>query len=211
MNTQGVPCLKLPQAFFARAERAGRRDSREEACIRAARLAPDGSRAVLRSGRGRLVSRPVPAGRPPEDIAAAAVPPAAAGRACEVRWPQASRSDALFKGGAREAPRSPQPMQYSGGARDGRGRGAAGAGGGSGRVGALPPRLRVPFAGVNWSRWRNGHPKAAVLGNTPEGGRRSEVAAPNKIRRPACGGRAGPLRTAPAHGCVSLTAKPARR
>ena len=33
------------------------------------------------------------------------------------------------------------------------------------------------FAGANWSRWRNGHPKAAVQGNTPEGGRRSEVAA----------------------------------
>ncbi len=66
------------------------------------------------------------------------------------------------------------------------------------------------FAGANWSRWRNGHPQAAVLGSSPKG-RRSEVAASNVNRRPACGGRAGPVRTAPAHGCVSLTAKLARR
>lgn len=74
---------------------------------------------------------------------------------------------------------------------------------------AAAASLRV-FAGVNRSRRRNGRPQAAALGSSPKG-RRSEVAAPDVSRRPACGGRAGPLRTAPAHGCVSLTAKRARR
>lgn len=66
------------------------------------------------------------------------------------------------------------------------------------------------FAGVNRSRRRNGRPQAAVLGSSPKG-RRSEVTALDVIRRPACGGRDGPLRSAPAHGYVNLTAKPARR
>ena len=123
---------------------------------------------------------------------------------------KASRSDALFKGGAREAPRSPQPMQLFRGCRGCRGSWGWRGWRGSGRVGALSPRLSVPFAGANWSRRRKGRPQAAVLGSSPKG-RRSEVAAPNVIRRPACGGRAGPLRTAPSHGCVSLIAKTARR
>ena len=55
--------------------------------------------------------------------------------------------------------------------------GLAGLAGEAVRVGALPPRRRVPFAGANWSRWRNGHPNAAVLGSSPKG-RRSG--------RPAC-------------------------
>ena len=88
MNIQGVPAQRCRRQFYARAERDGRRDSRGEACIRAARLAPDGQRVFVKHGRGGLCTRPVPEGRPPEDKATAAVPPAAAGRACEARCPQ---------------------------------------------------------------------------------------------------------------------------
>ena len=189
-----------------------------------------------------LVSRPVPEGRPPEDIAAAAVPPAAAREACERVAARPAEATPSEKASREKPQEAPSRCNYSGGAGVARGLGAGGAGGGSGRVGALPPRLRVPFAGANWSRWRNGHPKAAVRRSgvwttrtsflpTSSGGgyaskikvrvgpyplrflrlRRSEVTAPNVNRGPACGGRAGPVRSAPPLGCVSLTAKPARR
>ena len=52
--------------------------------------------------------------------------------------------------------------------------GLAGEAVGPGRCHPVVVRL---FAGANWSRWRNGHPNAAVLGSSPKG-RRSG--------RPAC-------------------------
>ena len=64
-------------------------------------------RRVLRKGRGGLCTRPVPGGRPPEDKAAAAVPPAVAGRACEARWPQGQPKRRPLKRRRERSPKKP--------------------------------------------------------------------------------------------------------
>ena len=115
MNVQGVPCLKLPQAIL-RPRRAGRTERQPGGSVYPRGAAGSGRTAsVLEIGRGVLVSRPVPEGRPPEDKAAAAVPPAGAREACErvaarpaeatpgirrrrERSPKKPPADAIFRG-----------------------------------------------------------------------------------------------------------------
>ena len=77
-----------------------------------------------------LVPLPVPEGRPPEDKAAAAVPPAGAREACKRVAARPAEATPYSKA-AREKPQeAPSRCNYSGGAGVAGGLGAGGAGGG---------------------------------------------------------------------------------